>query len=136
MAKQNKIPEKFSKVGRITMTIARQAHIKAADIVVDKNHLVHIENKHKNQLQPLGLSAFDYVKIVLAQFTEIREAERNAVLIVKQNQGRPKDTVVIELTLNDKLHLWEVRTAQPRSDVSDKKLLWRKENGRSVKDLP
>ena len=113
MAKQNKIPEKFSKVGRITMTIARQAHIKAADIVVDKNHLVHIENKHKNQLQPLGLSAFDYVKIVLAQFTEIREAERNAVLIVKQNQGRPKDTVVIELTLNDKLHLWEVRTAQP-----------------------
>lgn len=136
MAKQSNIPERFIKVGRINMTIARQAHIKAADIVIDQNHLIHIENEHKTQLKPLGLNAFDYVKIVLAQFTEIREAARNAVLMVKQNQGRPKDTVIIELTLNEKLHLWEVRTAQPRSDVSKNKLLWSKENGKPSKSLP
>ena len=136
MAEKTIIPEGFIKVGRITMTIARQAHIKAADIVVDRNHLIHIENEHKTQLQPLGLNAFDYIKIVLTQFTEIREAERNAVLMVKQNQDRPKDTVIIELTLNSKLHLWEVRTAEPRRKVSDKKLLWRKGNGKSAKGLP
>ena len=118
------------------MTIAREAHIKAADIVVDENHLVHIGNEHKSQLQPLGLNAFDYIKIVLEQFSEIREAERNAVLIVKRNQGRVNDTVIIELTLNSKLHLWEVRTAEPRRKVSDKKLLWSKESGKPSKDSP
>ena len=136
MAKQTKLPQGFIKVGRISMTIAREAHIKAADIVTTENYLIHIGNKHKSQLQPLGLNAFDYIKIVLAQFTEIREAERNAVLMVKQNPGRSNDTVVIELTLNYKLHLWEVRTAQPRNDISKNKLLWRKENGKSIKDSP
>lgn len=136
MAKQTKLPQGFIKVGRISMTIAREAHIKAADIVTTENYLIHIGNKHKSQLQPLGLNAFDYIKIVLAQFTEIREAERNAVLMVKQNPGRSNDTVVIELTLNYKLHLWEVRTAQPRSDVSKNKLLWRKRNGKPTKDSP
>ena len=136
MTKQTKIPQGFIKVGRISMTIAREAHIKAADIVTTENYLIHIGNKHKSQLKPLGLNAFDYIKIVLAQFTEIREAERNAVLMVKQNPERTNDTVVIELTLNSKLHLWEVRTAQPRSDVSKNKLLWRKENGKSTKDSP
>jgi hypothetical protein len=136
MAKQTKLPQGFIKVGRISMTIAREAHIKAADIVTTENYLIHIGNKHKSQLQPLGLNAFDYIKIVLAQFTEIREAERNAVLMVKQNPGRSNDTVVIELTLNYKLHLWEARTAQPRSDVSKNKLLWRKGNGKPTKDSP
>ena len=136
MAKQTKLPQGFIKVGRISMTIAREAHIKAADIVTTENYLIHIGNKHKSQLQPLGLNAFDYIKIVLAQFTEIREAERNAVLMVKQNPGRSNDTVVIELTLNYKLHLWEVRTAQPRSDVSKNKLPWRKGNGKPTKDSP
>ena len=118
------------------MTIAREAHIKAADIVVTENYLVHVENNHRSQLEPLGLNAFDYIKIVVAQFSEIREAERNAILLVKQNQGRPKDTVVIELTLNNKLHLWEVRTAEPRSKISGNKLLWKKENGKPAKGLP
>lgn len=136
MAKQSKIPNGYIKVGRITMTIAREAHIKAADIVATQNYLSHIDNVHKSQLEPLGLDAFDYIKIVLEQFSEIREAERNAVLMVKKNQGRANDTVVIELTLNSKLHLWEVRTAEPRSKVSGKKLLWRKENGKSAKDSP
>lgn len=136
MAKQTKIPQGFIKVGRISMTIAREAHIKAADIVTTENYLIHIGNKHKSQLQPLGLNAFDYIKIVLAQFTEIREAERNAVLMIKQNPGQTNDTVVIELTLNSKLHLWEVRTAQPRSDISKNKLLWSKENGKPAKSLP
>ncbi len=136
MAKQTKIPQGFIKVGRISMTIARDAHIKAADIVTTENYLIHIGNKHKSQLQPLGLNAFDYIKIVLAQFTEIREAERNAVLMIKQNPGRTNDTVVIELTLNSKLHLWEVRTAQPRSDISKNKLLRSKENGKPAKSLP
>jgi len=136
MTKQAKIPHGYIKVGRISMIIAREAHIKSADIVTTENYLVHIGNVHKTQLEPLGLNAFDYIKIVLEQFSEIREAERNAVLMVKRNQGRANDTVIIELTLNSKLHLWEVRTAEPRSKVSGKKLLWRKENGKPVKDSP
>lgn len=136
MAKQSRIPKDYIKVGRISMTIAHEAHIKAADIVVTQNYLTHVKNEHNSQLEPLGLCAFDYIKIVVTQFTEIREAHHNAVLLVKQNQDRPNDTVVIELTLNSKLNLWEVRTAEPRGKVSGKRLLWRKENGKSVKDSP
>ena len=43
---------------------------------------------------------------------------------------------VLDLTLNSKLHLWEVRTAEPRRKVSDKKLLWSKESGKPLKDSP
>lgn len=131
-----KIPHGYIKVGRISMTIAREAHIKSADIVATENYLTHIDHEHKSQLEPLCLNAFDYINLVVSKFTEIREANRNAVLLVKRNQGRANDTVIIELTLNNKLHLWEVRTAEPRGKVSGKKLLWSKENGKSKKDSP
>lgn len=131
MKKQVKSTEAtFTKVGRISMTVARQAHIKAADVVIDRNHLRHIDLEHGIELQKLAINAFDYVRIVLAQFTEIRLAERNAVLVVKKNEDSPSDTVTIELTLNDKKHRWEVRTAQPRRNVSNNKLLWIKGNGK------
>ena len=50
MAKQSIIPKDYIKVGRISMTIAHEAHIKAADIVVTQNYLNHVDNVHKLQL--------------------------------------------------------------------------------------
>lgn len=37
------------KIGRISWTIARQAHIKSADIVISDNYLRHIANKHDKE---------------------------------------------------------------------------------------
>ena len=137
MAKQkNTLPKPFIKIGRIGMTIARQAHIKAADIVIDPNHIRHIENDHKTELETLHISALTYVKTIANFFTEIRQRPRNAVLLVLENDDRADDTLTAELTLNEKTHQWEVRTAQPRSDVEKDKLLWRKENGKPAKSLP
>lgn len=118
------------------MTVARQAHIKAADIVIDPNHIRHIDNEHKAELEALHISALLYVKTIANFFTEIRQRPRNAVLLVMENDSRPDDTLTAELTLNERTQQWEVRTAQPRSDVEKDKLLWRKENGKPQKSLP
>ena len=137
MPKQKKnTPKPFIKIGRIGMTVARQAHIKAADIVIDPNHIRHIDNEHKAELESLHISALTYVKTIANFFTEIRQRPRNAVLLVLENEHRPADTLTAELTLNEHTHQWEVRTAQPRSDVEKDRLLWRKQNGKSAKDLP
>ena len=46
--KQTEIHDPYIKVGRISVPIARKAHIKAADIYVSKNQLKHIWNVHGN----------------------------------------------------------------------------------------
>ena len=70
------------------MTIARQAHIKAADIVIDPNHIRHIENEHKEELETLHISALTHVKTIANFFTEIRQRPRNAVLLVLENDDK------------------------------------------------
>jgi len=114
----------FIKVGRIKATIARKAHIKAADIVIDNNHIKHINTFHGEELRSLGLTAIDYVKIVAATYTEIRKNKGTSILLVKVNQEKDDDTVTIELVLNEKTHQWEVRTAQPRRDLRNNELLY------------
>ena len=114
----------YIKVGRIRQPIARKARIKAADVVIDRNHIVHIDKKHRDELHALGLSALDYVCIVAGKFTEIRQNKGDSVLLVKRNRDRHADTVTIELAYNPGDDLWEVKTAQPRRNVEGNLLLW------------
>ncbi len=115
----------YIKVGRIRQTVARKAHIKAADVVIDRNHIVHIDKKHREELHALGLSALDYVCIVADKFTEIRQNQGASILLVKRNRDRHADTVTIELAYNPGEELWEVKTAQPRRNLEGNLLLWK-----------
>ncbi len=72
MAKQSKSPNDYTKVGRITMTVARAAHIKAADIYVSPNQLRHIERRHGKEIGSCGLSALGFVENVCKRFNQIR----------------------------------------------------------------
>ncbi len=79
---RNNIDKTFTKVGRITMPIAKAARMKAADIYVDENHIKHVAGKHKRELSQLGISAVDIVKLVASSFNRIYKADRGCFFIV------------------------------------------------------
>ena len=108
----------YIKVGRIRQPIARKAHIKAADVVIDRNHIRHIMNYHSRELEArFGITVLDYVTIVVARFNEIRKNKGDSILLVKRNRAGSHDTVTIELAYNPGKDLWEVKTAQPRRNL-------------------
>lgn len=103
----------YTKVGRISMTIAKKAHIKAADIMIDENHIKHIGNKHKKELEKLGVSVMDFVRLIVSSFTEIREAQENTLYLVNINKQSKYFVAIIQLNYNLSREFWEIKTAIP-----------------------
>jgi hypothetical protein len=103
----------YTKVGRISMTIAKKAHIKAADIMIDENHIKHIGNKHKKELEKLGISVMDFVRLIVSSFTEIREAQENTLYLVNINKQSKYFVAIIQLNYNLSREFWEIKTAIP-----------------------
>ena len=80
---------------------------------------------------------YELTFVFTANHSETNEPVVNVRCVAQFSfHDRADDTLTAELTLNEKTHQWEVRTAQPRSDVEKDKLLWRKENGKPAKSLP
>ncbi|MBR2105248.1 MAG: hypothetical protein IJ933_08235 [Bacteroidales bacterium] len=122
-----KIRTPYTKVGRLKSTIARQAHLKCADIYVSENEIKHIENKHSVELEQLGLSADVYVKTIINNFNEIREGANGSILLVifeKDNDFH--NTAALTLNYSIEEGFWEVKTAQPRNtkNLLKKKKIW------------
>ncbi len=125
MEEQKRIPEGSVKVGRINMTVARKIKRKCADIYLKPNYLKHIERRHKKELESLGLTAIDFVRMVAKQYNQIREGTGDSLLLVIFN-GELNHTAGIDLCLSG--NFWEVKTAEPRKteDIIKRKLLWEK----------
>lgn len=122
-----KIRTPYTKVGRLKSTIARQAHLKCADIYVSENEIKHIENKHSVELEQLGLSADVYVKTIINNFNEIREGANGSILLVifeKDNDFH--NTAALTLNYSIEEGFGEVKTAQPRNtkNLLKKKKIW------------
>lgn len=119
------IPNGFVKVGRITMTIARAAHIKAADIYVSQNQLRHIERRHGKEIGSCGLSALGFVENVCKKFNQIRIGSGSSLLLVVY-MDRLSRVAAITLNYSLKDGFWEIKTAEPResSAVMKKTLIW------------
>lgn len=118
---------RFFKVGRIRLSVAKQARIEAADIVIDLQHIVHIGNEHKKELEALNILPEDYVSIIASNFSEIRRGKGSSILLVRVNEDRDDDALAMELTYNDITKYWEVKTAQPRRNTRRNAVLWAKE---------
>lgn len=117
----------YIKVGRLKATVARQAHLKCADIYVSENQIKHIENKHCVELEQLGLSAEVYLKTIISNFNEIREGTNGSILLVifeKDNEFH--NTAALTLNYSIEEGFWEVKTAQPRNtkNLLKKKKIW------------
>ncbi len=119
----------YIKVGRISMPIAKQAHVKCADIMIDNRHIEHINKKHKMELDTLGISAMDFVKLIVTTFGEIRQAPNDALDLVTSNTEGKNYVAVVTLNYNYKKKFWEIRTALPvrTAVVKSRKLLWKRE---------
>jgi len=125
----NSKPEAYAsgyiKMGRITMSIARKAHVKCADIMIDNRHIEHINKKHRVELDTLGISAIDFVKLIVTSFGEIRQAPDDALDLVAINSEGKNFVAVVTLNYNYKKKFWEIRTALPMRTavVNSRKLL-------------
>lgn len=128
MAMEKKQPNKYHKVGRINMTISKKAHIKCADILIDDNHLKHIQKKHNIELSTLGMSSLDFVSLIVGKFNEIREAPDYAYNLVLANYNEKFFVAVISMNYNDN-GFWEIKTALPirKAVVLSRKLIWKRE---------
>ena len=128
-AKIEALTSRYIKVGRIPLSIARQAHVKCADIMIDNRHIEHINKKHRVELDTLGISALDFVKLIVTTFGEIRQAPDDALDLVATNAEGKNLVAVITLNYNYKRRFWEIRTALPVriAVVNSRKLLWKRE---------
>lgn len=116
----------MKRIGRLKQPIARALHKKSGDICITNDHLVHISNVHRKELEQLGMSALDYVQFVANNFNQIRQGSEDSLLLVVYNK-KLSHTAAIALNYSLKKEFWEVKTAQPRriSEIERKKLLWR-----------
>ncbi len=120
-----KIHTPYTKVGRLKSTIARQAHLKCADIYVSENYLAHIQLQHGDELKSLGIAPFDFLKLISENFNEIRQGSGDSVLLVMYNKSLSY-VAGIALNYSVKDGFWEVKTAEPRRlrTIQKKAQIW------------
>ena len=120
-----RISHPYRKAGRLNWTISKYAHIKAADIYISENQLYHIQNKHKKELEALGIDAITFVTMVCKSFNQIRKGSENSILLVIFDS---KLSYVIAISLNYSIEkeFWEIKTAEPRRRKAIEKsaLIW------------
>lgn len=116
------------KIGRLKQPIASAIHMRAADIYISRNQILHIANKHKKELDQLGIGALEYVKLIIADFNQIRKGTGDSILLVIRTQTNLHHTAAIDLNYCTNKGVWEVKTALPRkTEILEKKdLLWSK----------
>ena len=123
------LPVEYKRIGRINMTIARKARIKAGDIVVHPNYIRHVNLSHAKELEALGISAIDYISIIANNFNQIRKGTDGSILLVVKNNQK-NDVLAAQLTslIDDKgKYIWEIHTSQPRNRFSkNQEIIWEK----------
>lgn len=97
--------------------------------MIDNRHVEHINKKHRIELETLGISAIDFVRMIAKTFMEIRQAPDDALDLVATNSEGKKYVAVVTLNYNYKKKFWEIRTALPirSAVVNSRKLLWKRE---------
>ncbi len=121
-----KLPPEYIKVGRINMNVARKAHIKAGDIVMSPNYMDHIRKEHGEQLAKLGISAIDFISVIVKKFTQIRRGSDNSILLVVNTLGK---SIVLALQLKSEIDdahvVWNIHTSYIVSKFTKKnEILW------------
>lgn len=118
----------YYQLGEVDDIISRHTGLKSAPIVIDKEHLRHIERKHKVELKQLGITPLYYVQLIVDKYNEIREGDGESILLVIAREKGINDLAVIDLEYVkiNKSDYWVVKSAYPirTSELRKKKLLW------------
>ena len=128
MENKNQIPTNYVKVGRITMPIAREAHVKAGDIYINNNHLKHIADNHNQELLNLGLTAWNFVNVIINSYTRIYKDTKTGAYYLAVYADEYTNAAVIELNFVENFEFWEIKTAAPfrTAFFKNKLLVWKK----------
>ena len=114
----------YQKVGRLRKPIADAINRKAADIYISDNHLKHIFNKHRAELELVGLTPKIFVDLVVSGFNRIYKGVENSLWLVIYNGS--SQVVVIDMNYALKKGFYEVKTATVvnKNNLKSKELLW------------
>ncbi|MGN0186159.1 MAG: hypothetical protein ACI392_00215 [Paludibacteraceae bacterium] len=94
-----------------------------------KNYVRHIKLVHSKELDALGITVENYVRMIVEHYNEVREGTHNSILLIVRQTGRTThDAAAIRLFYDKPHDWWEIKTAEPRStaDLDKRKLLWKK----------
>ena len=118
----------YIKLGRLKKNIADQINRKPADIFIEYNYLRHIEKGKYFILDQFGINALAYVQKIVSNFTEIREGQGEALLLVAYiEESTRQNIVVIELQPIADTSIYIVKTAMPRRRfIESEVVIWQK----------
>lgn len=110
----------YIKVGRVRMNSWVSRCLAVADIFISERELVHITNRHRQEMEQLGLDALLYVRTIIENSNEIRKGNTNDtyLFIVKTlpfNNETVMHCAVVELTIRieNKKKVYKIKTAYP-----------------------
>lgn len=97
--------------------------LKGGQILVSKNQLVHITNKHGSEIEKAGFSVLQFIRIVCSDYNQIRTTRDGYILVVYSEHLSKIAIIEMNLSLDG---FWEIKTAGPRnsSTVEKKALVW------------
>jgi hypothetical protein len=119
----------YIKLGRLKKNIADQINRKPADIFIEYDDLLHIEQRRGNYLKSINLNPLSYVQTIINGYTEIREGKDGSLLLVAYiEENDYKNVAVIELNFIANFSMYLVKTAMPREKGmrAHEVLLWQK----------
>jgi len=123
----------YKKIGKLQKSIANKIHKPSANIYVDDNHIKHIFNRHKEELEKIGLAPMMFVNAVVSNFNRIYKGHGNALQLVVWNGSA--NVAIVEISSALEKDFYEVKTAfvrKKRRFVRDV-LLWEKSERNSFR---
>lgn len=112
---------KYDKGQRGTYSISRYK--------INKKHIDHVAGKHKKELEKLGFTALDFIRVVINGYNEIREAKDGTYFLANVIDESSTYTAIIGLNYIESKKFWEIKTAIPirTAVINKKKLIWKRE---------
>jgi len=109
----------FIKIGRVRLHSWMNEKLPAADILISEREIVHVANKHRQELASLGMEAFNYVTMIINQSDEIRKDNRDALFFIvsgaRHSDSDLEQCAVVELKMEwmGKKRVYVIKSARP-----------------------
>lgn len=109
----------YIKIGRVRLHSWINEKLPAADILISEREIVHIANKHKQELASLGMEAFNYVTMIINQSNEVRKDDRGALFFVvsgaRTSDSDLEQCAVVELKIEwmGRKKVYVIKSARP-----------------------
>ena len=94
------------------------------DIIIYETELVHIAHRHGNELEAIGMTAFDFAKFIVDNYNEIYKGTGNSFLLAVRRE-HISDVAAIELH-RECVHGKEVYKINTATPIKEKQLCLKK----------